>query len=81
VLLGIAANCTTTAIALVILHDMLLTAVAAGITLAGLVAFAAQLVIITEKGAVLPLDVVSPNLTDELHAQLGVRNERSVQVG
>ena len=71
----------TTAIALVILHDLLLTAVAAGITLAGLVAFAAQLVIITEKGAMLPLDVVSPTLAGELNAQLDVREKQSVQVG
>jgi UDP-N-acetylmuramyl pentapeptide phosphotransferase/UDP-N-acetylglucosamine-1-phosphate transferase len=49
VLLGIAINCTATAIALVILQDFLLIAVAAGATLAALVAFASQLVVITER--------------------------------
>jgi UDP-GlcNAc:undecaprenyl-phosphate/decaprenyl-phosphate GlcNAc-1-phosphate transferase len=81
VLLGIAANCTTTAIALVILDDLLLTSVAAGMTLAGLVAFASRLVIVTEGGIMLPLDVVSPALTADLNAQLGVREEQSVQAG
>jgi UDP-GlcNAc:undecaprenyl-phosphate/decaprenyl-phosphate GlcNAc-1-phosphate transferase len=81
VLLGIAANCTTTAIALVILDDLLLTSVAAGMTLAGLVAFASRLVIVTEGGIMLPLDAVSPALTADLNAQLGVREEQSVQAG
>jgi UDP-GlcNAc:undecaprenyl-phosphate GlcNAc-1-phosphate transferase len=49
VLLGITVNCTATAIALVILQDVLLTAIAAGTTLAGLVAFASQLVLVTEQ--------------------------------
>jgi UDP-GlcNAc:undecaprenyl-phosphate/decaprenyl-phosphate GlcNAc-1-phosphate transferase len=50
-LLGIAANCTLTAIALVIFDDLLLTAIAAGTTLAVLVGFAARLAIISEDGA------------------------------
>jgi UDP-GlcNAc:undecaprenyl-phosphate GlcNAc-1-phosphate transferase len=50
-LLGIAANCTLTAIALVIFDDLLLTAIAAGTTLAALVGFAARLAIISENGA------------------------------
>src|SRR5215218_7109087 len=49
VLLGIALNCTATAIALVILQDLLLIAVAVGATLAALVAFASQLVVIDEE--------------------------------
>jgi UDP-GlcNAc:undecaprenyl-phosphate/decaprenyl-phosphate GlcNAc-1-phosphate transferase len=49
VLLGITANCTISAIALVILHDLLLTAVAAGMTLAALVGFAARLALIHEE--------------------------------
>jgi UDP-GlcNAc:undecaprenyl-phosphate GlcNAc-1-phosphate transferase len=49
VLLGIAVNCTATAIALVILQDVLLIAVAVGATLAALVAFASQLVVIKEQ--------------------------------
>jgi UDP-GlcNAc:undecaprenyl-phosphate/decaprenyl-phosphate GlcNAc-1-phosphate transferase len=50
-LLGIAANCTFTAIAVVIFDDLLLTAIAAGTTLAVLVGFAARLAIISEEGA------------------------------
>src|SRR5215218_6140679 len=50
-LLGIAANCTLTAIAVVIFDDLLLTAIAAGTTLAVLVGFAARLAIISEDGA------------------------------
>jgi UDP-GlcNAc:undecaprenyl-phosphate/decaprenyl-phosphate GlcNAc-1-phosphate transferase len=49
VLLGIAVNCTATAIALVILQDLLLIAVAVGATLAALIAFASQLVVINER--------------------------------
>ena len=49
-LLGIAVNCTMTAIALVILQDLLLTVVVAATTLAALIAFASQLVVITEQG-------------------------------
>jgi UDP-GlcNAc:undecaprenyl-phosphate GlcNAc-1-phosphate transferase len=52
VLLAIAANCTAVAVALVILHDPLLTAIAVGTTVAGLIAFASQLVVITEVGSV-----------------------------
>jgi UDP-GlcNAc:undecaprenyl-phosphate GlcNAc-1-phosphate transferase len=67
-LLGIAANCTLTAVALVIMQDLLLTAIAAAITLAGLVAFAARLAIVTEKGVVLPLDTAfSAEGRDALH--------------
>ena len=48
VLLAITVNCTATAIALVIFQDALLTALVAGATLAGLIAFASQLVLVTE---------------------------------
>ena len=48
-LLGIAVNCTMTAIALVILQDVLLTVVVAAATFGGLVAFASQLLVITER--------------------------------
>jgi UDP-GlcNAc:undecaprenyl-phosphate GlcNAc-1-phosphate transferase len=55
-LLGIAVNCTMAAIALVILQDLLLTVVVAAATLAALIAFASQLVVITERaGGVLVL--------------------------
>jgi UDP-GlcNAc:undecaprenyl-phosphate/decaprenyl-phosphate GlcNAc-1-phosphate transferase len=50
-LLGVAANCTITAIAVVIFDDLLLTAIAAGTTLAMLVGFAARLAIISENEA------------------------------
>jgi UDP-GlcNAc:undecaprenyl-phosphate GlcNAc-1-phosphate transferase len=50
-LLGLAANCTFTAIAIVIFDDLLLTAIAAGTTLAVLVGFAARLAITSESGA------------------------------
>jgi UDP-GlcNAc:undecaprenyl-phosphate/decaprenyl-phosphate GlcNAc-1-phosphate transferase len=50
-LLGIAANCTLTAIALVMFDDLLLTAIAAGTTLALLVGFAARLAITSQEGA------------------------------
>jgi UDP-GlcNAc:undecaprenyl-phosphate/decaprenyl-phosphate GlcNAc-1-phosphate transferase len=56
VLLGITVNCTLTAIALVILQDLLLTALAAGATLAGLIAFASQLVVTEQPGQVMGLD-------------------------
>ena len=49
VLLGIVVNCTAVAIALVILQDTLLIAVAVGATLAALVAFGSQLVVISEQ--------------------------------
>jgi UDP-GlcNAc:undecaprenyl-phosphate GlcNAc-1-phosphate transferase len=48
-LLGIAANCTLTAIAVVIFDDLLLTAIAAGTTLAVLIGFAARLAISQES--------------------------------
>jgi UDP-GlcNAc:undecaprenyl-phosphate GlcNAc-1-phosphate transferase len=62
-LLGIAANCTLTAVALVIMQDLLLTAIAAGTTFAGLVAFAARLAIVTEEGVVLRMDPASSGAT------------------
>jgi UDP-GlcNAc:undecaprenyl-phosphate/decaprenyl-phosphate GlcNAc-1-phosphate transferase len=49
VLLAVAANCTATAIALVIFEDMLLTAVAAGTAVAALITFGSQLVVIAEQ--------------------------------
>ena len=49
VLLAITVNCTATAIALVIFQDALLTALVAGATLAGLIAFASQLVLVAER--------------------------------
>ena len=56
VLLAITVNCTATAIALVIFQDALLTSLVAGATLAGLIAFASQLVLVTEQpGRVLAL--------------------------
>ena len=51
VLLAIAANCTMTAIALVILQDLLLTVIVAATTFGALIAFASQLVIIKERTA------------------------------
>jgi UDP-GlcNAc:undecaprenyl-phosphate GlcNAc-1-phosphate transferase len=51
VLLGIVVNCAAIAIALVILQDWLLIAVVVGATLAALVAFASQLVVISERPA------------------------------
>jgi UDP-GlcNAc:undecaprenyl-phosphate/decaprenyl-phosphate GlcNAc-1-phosphate transferase len=73
VLLAITVNCTATAIALVILHDLLLTAVAAGTTLAGLVAFASQLVVITEQpdGRLVALDPGELERLEERDAQMG----------
>jgi UDP-GlcNAc:undecaprenyl-phosphate/decaprenyl-phosphate GlcNAc-1-phosphate transferase len=50
-LLGIAVNCTMAAIALVILQDPLLTVIVAAATLAALIAFASQLVVLSEQGA------------------------------
>jgi UDP-GlcNAc:undecaprenyl-phosphate/decaprenyl-phosphate GlcNAc-1-phosphate transferase len=49
-LLTLAGNCTTTAIAIVIFDDLLLTAIAAGTTLAVVVGFAARLAITSEHG-------------------------------
>jgi UDP-GlcNAc:undecaprenyl-phosphate/decaprenyl-phosphate GlcNAc-1-phosphate transferase len=59
VLLAIAANCTATAIAIVILDDVLLTTIAAGATVAALITFASQLVIIAERPKV---DAIRPEL-------------------
>jgi UDP-GlcNAc:undecaprenyl-phosphate/decaprenyl-phosphate GlcNAc-1-phosphate transferase len=72
-LLGIAANCTLTAVALVILEDLLLTAVAAGTTLAALVAFAARLAIVAEEeeSVVLPLDPAAARTAEERNAHRG----------
>ena len=61
-LLGIAVNCTVTAIALVILQDVLLTVVVGAATLAALIAFASQLVVITERADVHALTAVPDNL-------------------
>jgi UDP-GlcNAc:undecaprenyl-phosphate GlcNAc-1-phosphate transferase len=61
-LLGIAVNCTVTAIALVILQDVLLTVVVGAATLAALLAFASQLVVITERAEVHALTAVPDNL-------------------
>jgi UDP-N-acetylmuramyl pentapeptide phosphotransferase/UDP-N-acetylglucosamine-1-phosphate transferase len=72
VLLGIAVNCTATAIALVILQDMLLIAVAAGATLAALVAFASQLVVITEQpGGVVDFEPTAFERLEERNAKVG----------
>jgi len=56
VLLGIVVNCTAVAIALVILQDALLIALAVGATLAALVAFGSQLVVISEQSAPVELE-------------------------
>jgi UDP-GlcNAc:undecaprenyl-phosphate GlcNAc-1-phosphate transferase len=60
-LLGIAVNCAMTAIALVILQDVLLTVVVAGATLVALIAFASQLVVITERSAGGPISLAPDN--------------------
>jgi UDP-GlcNAc:undecaprenyl-phosphate/decaprenyl-phosphate GlcNAc-1-phosphate transferase len=70
-LLGIAANCTLTAIAIVILQDSLLTVLAAGTTFAGLVAFASQLALNDEVGRIFALDSDSANHVEERGAQTG----------
>ena len=62
-LLGIAVNCTVTAIALVILQDVLLTAVVAAGTIGALIAFASQLLVISERADV-AIGVVSDSLDD-----------------
>jgi UDP-GlcNAc:undecaprenyl-phosphate/decaprenyl-phosphate GlcNAc-1-phosphate transferase len=71
VLLGIVANCTAVAIALVILQDTLLIALAVGATLAALVAFGSQLVVISEQPERVELD---PRVFDHV-------KERDAQVG
>ena len=49
VLLALTVNCTAAAVALVIFQDALLTALVAGATFAGLLAFASQLVVVAER--------------------------------
>jgi UDP-GlcNAc:undecaprenyl-phosphate GlcNAc-1-phosphate transferase len=72
VLLGIAVNCTATAIALVILQDVLLIAVAVSATLAVLVAFASQLVVIKEQpGRVVDFEPSGIERLGERDAQVG----------
>jgi UDP-GlcNAc:undecaprenyl-phosphate/decaprenyl-phosphate GlcNAc-1-phosphate transferase len=71
VLLGIAVNCTAVAIALVILQDALLVAVVVGATLAALVAFGSQLVVISEQ---------TPRVESETRVFERVK-ERDAQVG
>ena len=71
ILLAITVNCTATAIALVIFQDPLLTALVAGATLAGLIAFAAQLVLITEgSGRVVGLVSGGPEKVKERSANV-----------
>jgi UDP-GlcNAc:undecaprenyl-phosphate GlcNAc-1-phosphate transferase len=71
VLLAITVNCTATAIALVIFQDALLTALVAGATLAGLIAFASQLVLITEgPGRVVGLVADRPEKVEEPSANV-----------
>jgi UDP-GlcNAc:undecaprenyl-phosphate/decaprenyl-phosphate GlcNAc-1-phosphate transferase len=71
VLLGIVVNCTAVAIALVILQDALLIALAVGATLAALVAFGSQLVVISEQTGRVELE---PSVSDRV-------KERDAQVG
>jgi UDP-GlcNAc:undecaprenyl-phosphate/decaprenyl-phosphate GlcNAc-1-phosphate transferase len=72
VLLGITINCTATAIALVILQDLLLIAVAVGATLAGLIAFASQLVVINEQpGRLVELEPSTLGPVGEQDANVG----------
>jgi UDP-GlcNAc:undecaprenyl-phosphate/decaprenyl-phosphate GlcNAc-1-phosphate transferase len=67
VLLGIAVNCTMAAIALVILQDLLLTALVAAATVGALIAFASQLVVIREPaGQVLAL---APEFVEGMEAR------------
>jgi hypothetical protein len=57
----------------VILHDPLLTAIAVGTTVAGLIAFASQLVVITEVGsaAVVALEPTTLEHVEGRDARLG----------
>jgi UDP-GlcNAc:undecaprenyl-phosphate/decaprenyl-phosphate GlcNAc-1-phosphate transferase len=72
VLLGITVNCTATAIALVILQDLLLIAVAVGATLAGLIAFASQLVVINEQpGRMVEIEPSTLEPVEEQDAKVG----------
>ena len=61
-LLGIAANCTMAAIALVILQDTLLTVVVAGTTVGALIAFASQLVVVKEQAGTELVPVIPADL-------------------
>ena len=71
VLLAITINCTATAIALVIFQDALLTALVAGATVAALIAFAAQLVLVTEQpGRIVGLVAGSPDHVEEHRANV-----------
>ena len=72
-LLGIAVNCTMTAIALVILQDLLLTMVIAAATIAALIAFASQLIVITEQ---VDVHVLAP-----VPGELGRGEARNAEVG
>jgi UDP-GlcNAc:undecaprenyl-phosphate GlcNAc-1-phosphate transferase len=71
VLLGIVVNCTAVAIALVILQDALLIALAVGATLAALVAFGSQLVVISEQSAPVELEPSAFDRVKERDAQVG----------
>ena len=71
VLLGIVANCTAVAIALVILQDALLIALAVGATLAALVAFGSQLVVISEQSPPVELEPSTFDRVKERDAQVG----------
>jgi UDP-GlcNAc:undecaprenyl-phosphate/decaprenyl-phosphate GlcNAc-1-phosphate transferase len=71
VLLGIVVNCTAVAIALVILQDALLIALAVGATLAALVAFGSQLVVISEQPAPVELEPSAFDRVEERDAQVG----------
>jgi UDP-GlcNAc:undecaprenyl-phosphate GlcNAc-1-phosphate transferase len=70
VLLGIVVNCTAVAIALVILQDALLIALAVGATLAALVAFGSQLVVISEQSATVELEPSAFDHVKERDAQV-----------
>ena len=71
VLLGIAVNCTAVAIALVILQDALLIALAVGATLAALVAFGSQLVVISEQPGRIEIEPSAFDRVKERDAQVG----------
>jgi UDP-GlcNAc:undecaprenyl-phosphate/decaprenyl-phosphate GlcNAc-1-phosphate transferase len=71
VLLGIVANCTAVAIALVILQDALLIALAVGTTLAALVAFGSQLVVTSEQTERVELEPTAFDHMKERDAKVG----------
>jgi UDP-GlcNAc:undecaprenyl-phosphate/decaprenyl-phosphate GlcNAc-1-phosphate transferase len=71
VLLGIVVNCTAVAIALVILQDALLIALTVGATLAALVAFGSQLVVISEQSAPVELEPSAFDRVKERDAHVG----------